>query len=262
MSRISEAFKNGKAFIGFITGGDPDISTTKKIIKAMEEAGADLIEIGIPFSDPIAEGPVIQAADIRALSWGCTIDELFKMVKEVRETVKIPLVFMTYINPIYTYGKEKFMKKCKHCGIDGIIVPDLPYEEKDELMPFCSKYEVELISMISTTSQERVFKIAKEASGFLYCVSPLGLTGFRSEINSDIGELISQVRTVSDIPCAIGFDISTPKQAKEMSKLADGVIVGSAIVKIIEQYGRKSIEPVKEYVSSMKNAIKSLEVNQ
>ncbi len=256
MSRIKKAFENGPAFIGFLTGGDPDLDTTKKLICAMEEAGADLIEIGIPFSDPIAEGPVIQAADIRALSWGCRIDDLFNMVSEIRETVKIPLVFMTYINPIYTYGKEKFMKNCQKSGIDGIIVPDMPYEEKNELQPVCREYGIDLISMIAPTSAERVLMIAKEAEGFLYCVSSLGVTGVRTEIKTDIEELIKQVRTVSDIPCAIGFGISTPTQAEKMSKCADGVIVGSAIVKLIAEHGKNSVEPVKEYVSSMKNAIK------
>lgn len=256
MSRIKKAFENGPAFIGFLTGGDPDLDTTKKLICAMEEAGADLIEIGIPFSDPIAEGPVIQAADIRALSWGCRIDDLFNMVSEIRETVKIPLVFMTYINPIYTYGKEKFMKNCQKSGIDGIIVPDMPYEEKNELQPVCKEYGIDLISMIAPTSAERVLMIAKEAEGFLYCVSSLGVTGVRTEIKTDIEELIKQMRTVSDIPCAIGFGISTPAQAEKMSKCADGVIVGSAIVKLIAEHGKNSVEPVKEYVSSMKNAIK------
>ena len=256
MSRIKKAFENGPAFIGFLTGGDPDLDTTKKLICAMEEAGADLIEIGIPFSDPIAEGPVIQAADIRALSWGCRIDDLFNMVSEIRETVKIPLVFMTYINPIYTYGKEKFMKNCQKSGIDGIIVPDMPYEEKNELQPVCREYGIDLISMIAPTSAERVLMIAKEAEGFLYCVSSLGVTGVRTEIKTDIEELIKQVRTVSDIPCAIGFGISTPTQAEKMSNCADGVIVGSAIVKLIAEHGKNSVEPVKEYVSSMKNAIK------
>lgn len=257
MNRIENAFKGGSAFIGFLTGGDPDLDTTKKLICGMEEAGADLIEIGIPFSDPIAEGPVIQAADIRALSWGCTIDDLFRMVKEVREQVKIPLVFMTYINPVYTYGKEKFMRNCKESGIDGIIVPDLPFEEKNELLPECNEYGVKLISLIAPTSKERVLTIAKEAEGFLYCVSSLGVTGVRSEIKSGIEKLISQVKTVSDIPCAIGFGISKPKQAAKMASVSDGVIVGSAIVKIIAEYGRDSLEPVKEYVSSMKAAVQS-----
>lgn len=257
MSRIENAFKNGPAFIGFITGGDPDIETTKKLICAMEEAGADLIEIGIPFSDPIAEGPVIQAADLRALSRGCKIDDLFKMVKEVRENVKVPLVFMTYLNPIYKYGKEKFMSCCQETGIDGIIVPDLPFDEKDELLPYCRQFDIKLISLIAPTSQERVIKIAQESEGFLYCVSSLGVTGVRKEIGTGIEELIKKVKTVSDIPCAIGFGISTPEQARKMAAESDGVIVGSAIVKIIAEYGKNSVEPVKNYIKSMKQAVKT-----
>ena len=255
MSRIKNAFKNKKAFIGFVTGGDPDIKTTEKLILAMEKAGADLIEIGIPFSDPIAEGIVIQAADERALLAGCTTDKLFDMVKRVREKTEIPLVFMTYINPIYTYGKDKFIKNCKESGIDGVIVPDMPYEEKDEIEPQCEKYGVELISMIAPTSDERVSMIAKEARGFLYCVSSLGVTGVRTQISTDIGRLVEKVKEVTDIPCAIGFGISTPDQAYEMSKISDGVIVGSAIVKIVAKYGKKSPKHVAKYIKEMKDRL-------
>ena len=258
MNRIENAFKNGPAFIGFITGGDPDIETTKKLIYAMEEGGADLIEIGIPFSDPIAEGPVVQAADLRALSWGCKIDDLFEMVKEVRENVKIPLIFMTYLNPIYSYGKEKFMNACHETGIDGIIVPDLPYDEKDELLPFCRKFGVNLISFISPTSHERIIKIVQEAEGFLYCVSSIGAANVCKELNTGIEELIKKIKSVSDIPCTVGFGISSPEQAEKMSQVSDGVIVESAIVKIIAEYGKNSIEPVREYVRSMKKAVISV----
>lgn len=255
MTKISDAFKNGKAFIGFITGGDPDIETTEKLLYTMSESGADLIEIGIPFSDPIAEGPVIQAASERALAAGCTTDKLFDLVAKVSPNLDTPIVFMTYINPIYTYGKEKFMSKCKKCGIQGIIVPDLPYEEKDELTPECDKYGIDLISLIAPTSHERITMIAKEAKGFVYCVSSLGVTGVRSEITTDISAMTDLVRKSTDIPCAIGFGISTPEQAKKMSADADGVIVGSAIVKIVAQYGKDSAEHVAEYVRSMKEAI-------
>lgn len=255
MTKISDAFKNGKAFIGFITGGDPDIETTEKLLYTMSESGADLIEIGIPFSDPIAEGPVIQAASERALAAGCTTDKLFDLVAKVSPNLDTPIVFMTYINPIYTYGKEKFMSKCKECGIQGIIVPDLPYEEKDELTPECNKYGIDLISLIAPTSHERITMIAKEAKGFVYCVSSLGVTGVRSEITTDISAMTDLVRKSTDIPCAIGFGISTPEQAKKMSADADGVIVGSAIVKIVAQYGKDSAEHVAEYVRSMKEAI-------
>lgn len=255
MTKISDAFKNGKAFIGFTTGGDPDIETTEKLLYTMSESGADLIEIGIPFSDPIAEGPVIQEASERALAAGCTTDKLFDLVAKVSPNLDTPIVFMTYINPIYTYGKEKFMSKCKECGIQGIIVPDLPYEEKDELTPECNKYGIDLISLIAPTSHERITMIAKEAKGFVYCVSSLGVTGVRSEITTDISAMTDLVRKATDIPCAIGFGISTPEQAKKMSADADGVIVGSAIVKIVAQYGKDSAEHVAEYVRSMKEAI-------
>ena len=255
MTRIPEAFKNGKAFIALITGGDPDLEITEKLLYTMSEAGADIIEIGIPFSDPIAEGPVIQAASQRALEAGCTTDKLFELVAKVRKDISIPLVFMTYINPIYTYGKDKFMKRCKEVGIDGVIVPDLPFEEKGELAPECEKYDVDLISLIAPTSHERISMIAKEAKGFVYCVSSLGVTGVRTEITTDVGAMTKLVRENSDIPCAIGFGISTPEQAAKMSQSADGVIVGSAIVRIVGENGRDSIEPVRDYVKSMKAAI-------
>ncbi len=187
----------------------------KNLLIAMEKAGADLIEIGIPFSDPIAEGPVIQEASQRALAAGCTTDKLFDMVKEARQRVKIPMVFMTYINPVYTYGKERFMKRCVECGIDGIIVPDLPYEEKEELSGVCESYGIDLISLIAPTSHERIRMIAKEAKGFVYCVSSLGVTGVRSEIKTDVAKMVEMVKEVNDIPAAIGFGISTPEQAKK-----------------------------------------------
>lgn len=256
MSRITKAFENKKAFIAFITGGDPDIETTEKLIPAMAEAGADLIEIGIPFSDPVAEGSVIQQADERALKNGCTVDKLFDMVSAVRRKTDIPLLFMTYLNPVYVYGKEKFLSRCRQCGIDGMIVPDMPFEEKDELSGECEDYGIDLISMIAPTSRERIDRIAKEAKGFLYCVSSLGVTGVRSKITTDMGEMIRRVREVTNIPCAIGFGISTPEQAAHMAQLSDGVIVGSAIVKLIGEYGRESLKPVTVYIRRLKKAIK------
>lgn len=255
MNRIEKAFQNKKAFIGFITGGDPDLETTKKLLIGMQQAGADLIEIGIPFSDPIAEGPVIQDADLRALAAGTTTKALFATLKEVREKMRIPLLLMTYINSIFTFGTEKFMKNCQESGIAGVIVPDLPFEEKGEIADSCKKYDVTLISMITPTSKERVIKIATEAEGFLYCVSSLGDIGMRSQIQSGIETLIADVKAVSNIPCAIGFGVSTPEQAKKMAQASDGVIVGSAIVKIIGEHGKNCVEPVKKYVAAMKNAI-------
>lgn len=255
MSNIHKAFENKKAFIPFITGGDPDLGTTKELLIAMEAAGADLIEIGIPFSDPIAEGPVIQEASQRALEAGCTTDRLFEMVREARKTVKIPMVFMTYINPIYTYGKERFMQRCVECRIDGVIVPDLPYEEKDELSHVCEQYGIDLISLIAPTSHDRIRMIAKEARGFVYCVSSLGVTGVRTEITTNVGEMVQMVKEVNDIPAAIGFGISTPQQAKKMASVSDGAIVGSAIVKIVAKYGKNCIPEVVKYVRSMKAAV-------
>ncbi|MCM1182869.1 MAG: tryptophan synthase subunit alpha [Roseburia sp.] len=255
MSRISKAFENKKAFIAFVTGGDPDIETTEALIPQMAEAGADLIEIGIPFSDPIAEGVVIQEADVRALESGTTTDKLFDMVKRLRQRTDVPMVFMTYVNPIYTYGTEKFAQKCAECGIDGIIVPDVPFEEREEVSGACAAAGIDLISMIAPTSKERIDMIARQAKGFLYCVSSLGVTGVRSKITTDIGAMVRQVKAVSDIPCAIGFGIATPQQAREMASCSDGAIVGSAIVKLIAGYGRDCIKPVCDYVREMKAAV-------
>ena len=259
-NRITDVFnalrsKGEKALIAFITGGDPDTETTEKLILAMEEAGVDIIEIGIPFSDPVAEGIVIQEADKRALDGGCTTDKLFDMVKRVRAKTDMPLLFMTYANPVYSYGTDRFMAKCRDSGIDGIIIPDVPFEEKDEFANECSKYGICLISMIAPTSGERIEKIAREASGFLYCVSSLGVTGMRRELNTNIAELIDKVRTVSSVPCAVGFGVSTPEQAQNMAAISDGVIVGSAIVRLIAEFGKDSAEPVKEFVSNMKKSM-------
>ncbi len=255
MSKITKAFENRTALIAFITGGDPDIETTEQLIPAMAMAGADLIEIGIPFSDPVAEGIVIQAADQRALKAGCTTDELFAMVSRVRLKTEVPLLFMSYLNPIYTYGKEKFLLRCAQCGIDGVIVPDLPFEEHDELLELCRLHGVDLISMIAPTSEARITRIARDARGFIYCVSSLGVTGVRSQITSDIHKMVQQVREVTAVPCAIGFGISTPEQAGSMGKLADGVIIGSAIVKLIAERGKDSVEVVSEYIKSIKKGM-------
>ncbi|ONI45987.1 tryptophan synthase subunit alpha [Candidatus Epulonipiscioides gigas] len=247
-------FKN-KAFIPFITAGDPDIETTKELIITMQKAGADLIEIGIPFSDPVAEGLTIQQSTLRALTKGITTDDIFEMLKSIKDKITIPIALMTYINPIFTYGTEKFMKHCKEVGVSAVIVPDMPFEEKNEIYDECKAQDIKLISLIAITSKERLEKIAKEAEGFLYCVSSLGVTGVRSNLTNDIGQIIKQVKSYSDVPCMIGFGISTPEQAKQMSEISDGVIVGSAIVKIIEKYGINSPKHVEEYIRVMKNAI-------
>lgn len=255
MSRIKSAFENGKAFIPFITCGDPDLETTEKIVRTAASSGADLIELGIPFSDPTAEGPVIQGANIRALSGGVTTDKIFEMVKKLRRDLSLPLVFMTYANVVFSYDADKFIKTCSDIGIDGLILPDLPFEEKEEFLPICHKYGVDLISLITPASESRIAMICKEAEGFLYIVSSLGVTGTRSEITTDLSSLMSVVRQNTGIPSAIGFGISTPEQASEMAKLSDGAIVGSAIIRLIEKYGRNAAEPVGEYIKSMKEAV-------
>lgn len=256
MSKIKNAFENGKAFIPFITFGDPDIETTLKIVRAMADSGADLIELGIPFSDPTAEGPVIQGANLRALSGGITTDQIFDAVRQLRRDVAIPMVFMTYANVVFSYGAERFISTCRDIGIDGLILPDLPYEEKEEFLPLCHQYGVDLISMIAPTSENRIAMIAREAEGFLYLVSSLGVTGVRSEIKTDLASIVEVVRQNTDVPCAIGFGISTPEQAKKMAGLSDGAIVGSAIVKIIEKHGKNAAGPVGEYVRQMTSAMR------
>lgn len=256
MSKIKSAFQHGKAFIPFITCGDPDLETTEKIVRAAVTNGADLIELGIPFSDPTAEGPVIQGANIRALAGGVTTDKIFDLVRKLRVDITVPFVFMTYANVVFSYGAEKFISTCGEIGIDGLILPDLPFEEKDEFLEVCHKYDVNLISLIAPTSENRIGMIAKEAEGFIYIVSSLGVTGERSEITTDLGSLVKVIRQNTDIPCAIGFGISNPEQAKKMADISDGAIVGSAIIRIIEKYGKDAAEPVGEFVKSMKDGLK------
>lgn len=258
MSKIQDAFKNVKAFIPFITAGDHGIATTERYIRTMVKAGADMIEIGIPFSDPTAEGPVIQAASTRALSTGVKIDDIFDMVRRLRtgnDAITIPLVFMTYVNPIYVYGCEKFFAYCEEVNIAGVIVPDMPFEEKGELQHFASKHGVEVVSLIAPTSENRIEMIAKEAEGFVYCVSSLGVTGMRSEIKTDIKSIVDTIRKYTDIPVAVGFGISTPEQAAAMAKVSDGAIVGSAIVKIVAEHGDKADDVLFDYVKAMKTAV-------
>ena len=255
MSKIGKAFENGKAFIGFITCGDPDLETTAAAVRAAVENGADLIELGIPFSDPTAEGPVIQGANLRALNGGVTTDKIFDFVIELRKDVNVPMVFMTYANVVFSYGSERFLAACKEAEIDGLILPDVPFEEKEEFLPFCHKYGVDLVSLIAPTSEKRIAMIAQEAEGFLYIVSSLGVTGVRSEIKTDLASMIHVVRENTQVPCAIGFGISTPEQAKKMADLSDGAIVGSAIIKLLERYGKDAPKYIGEYVKEMKSAL-------
>ena len=253
---IERAFSKGKAFIGFITSGDPDLETTEKIVYAMDKAGCDLIELGISFSDPTAEGPVIQEANVRALSNGVTTDKVFEMVNRIRKNTDIPMVFMTYANVVYSYGIEKFCQKMVEGNMSGMILPDVPFEEKEEFDTVCKEYGLDLISMIAPTSHQRIQTIAKEANGFIYCVSSLGVTGVRSKITTDIGAMVDLVREVTDVPVAVGFGISTPEQAKKMASQSDGAIVGSAIIKIIEKYGKDAPQYVEAYVKEMVDALK------
>jgi len=250
MSKVSDAFKKGKAFITYITAGDPNLETTEKLVFEMEQAGADIIELGIPFSDPIAEGPVIQEASLRALASGTTVKKIFDMVKRIREKSQIPLVFLTYINPVFKYGYDAFFAKCKEVGVDGIIIPDLPFEEKEEVHIFSSKHGIDLIPLVAPTSEDRIRKIAASAKGYLYVVSSLGVTGMRSEIKTDLKSIIDVARETAKAPIAVGFGINTPEQAAKISQVADGIIVGSAIVKMIAEN-----KPVSEYVKKMKSAI-------
>ncbi len=255
MSRIKNAFEHGKAFIAFLTGGDPTLDKSEEFILEMVKAGADLIEIGVPFSDPIAEGVVIQEANLRALSNGCTTDDLFELVRRVRSKTDVPIVFLLYCNSVFKYGYEKFCSKGQEVGLDGLIIPDLPYEEKNELAPIAAAHDMDIISLIAPTSEDRIKKIAGDSTGFVYVVSSMGVTGVRSEIKTDLASMLASIREATDNPAAIGFGISTPAQAKKMAGIADGAIVGSAIVKIIAQYGADATPYIVDYVKSMKAAV-------
>ena len=256
MNKIHSAFENKKAFIGFLTAGDPTFEDSYNNIMAMVRGGADLIEIGIPFSDPIAEGVVIQEANIRALSHGMTTDRAFELAEKVRKSTDIPICFMTYLNPVFKYGYDRFFERCRQIGVDGLICPDMPFEEKHEAADIARKYDISVISLIAPTSEERIKMIAEEAEGFIYIVSSMGVTGVRGEIKTDLGHIMEAVKKYAKVPAAIGFGISKPEQAKKMSELSDGVIVGSAIVKLVAQYGSEAPEHIYEYVKSMKDAIK------
>ena len=256
MNKISDAFNNGKTFIGFVTAGDPDLDTSKEILLSMSKGGCDLIEVGIPFSDPIAEGPVIQDANIRALKNNVTTDDVFALTKSVSQEVDTPMVFMTYLNVLFKYGYDKFLQKAKDSGICGVIIPDLPYEEKDELQSVAKKYGIEVVSLVAPTSEDRIKMIAADAEGFIYTVSSMGVTGVRSEIKTDLESITKAIKEVTDVPVAIGFGINTPEQAKKYSHIADGVIVGSAIVKLVAEHKTEAPKYVYEYVKSMKDAIR------
>lgn len=255
MSKIKNAFMNGKSLIGFLTAGDPTIEKSEEFILEMIRGGVDLIEIGIPFSDPVAEGIVIQNANIRALSSNTTVDKVFELVKNVRKKVDTPIVLLTYLNPVFAYGYDSFFSNCKMLSVDGIIIPDMPFEEKSEILTTATNYDVDIISLIAPTSEHRINKIAENATGFIYVVSSMGVTGVRNEIKTDLEALLKSIKLAAKIPVAVGFGINTAEQVKSISMLADGVIVGSAIVKIIEKYGVNAGEYIYEYVKSLKDAM-------
>lgn len=256
MSDIKSAFKDKKAFITYLMAGDPTIEKSAEYILAAQEGGADLIEVGIPFSDPIAEGEVIQQAAVRALSTGTTLEHIFSMMEEIKPKMRVPVVFMTYLNPVFVYGYEKFLTRCKDVGISGLIIPDMPFEEQDELKVVAKEYNIDIITLVAPTSNERIEEITKNADGFIYLVSSMGVTGTRESITTDISGITGEIKKVKDIPVAVGFGISKPEQAADFSKKADGVIVGSAIVKIIAQDSKDTANKVKKYVSEMKAAVK------
>lgn len=253
----NNVFNKGKAFIPFLTAGYPTLDATEKLILKMEEAGADLIEVGIPFSDPIAEGPVIQKSSQLALNNGVNVEKIFEMLKRIREKSNLPMVFMAYANSLFVYGLDKFFQKCQDLEIKGVILPDVPYEEKEEFEEVARKYDVEIISFIAPTSNERIKMIAQASRGFIYVVSSLGVTGVRDEITTDLASINEVIRQTTITKTAIGFGINNPIQAKEVSKHADGVIVGSAIIKLIEKSGDNYLDAVYNYVKEMKEAINS-----
>jgi tryptophan synthase alpha chain len=254
------AKENQKALITYISAGDPDLATTEELIYSMEKAGADIIELGIPYSDPLADGPVIQQAAQRALAAGATIEKIFDLVEKVRTKSQIPLIFMTYYNPILQYGLEKFVAKAQAVGVDGFIVPDLPVEESSPLQKQCDEANVVLIPLVApTTPESRLPKVMAKARGFIYCVSLTGVTGARENIGTDIAGFMQRVKEATQVPVAIGFGISNPEQAGNMAQFSEGVIVGSAIIKIIaENLDNKNgiIEKVSRFVSELKSGIR------
>lgn len=255
MNRIGNAFRNGKAFIAYIMAGDPSLDKTAEFIIEMEKAGADLVEIGLPFSDPIAEGETIQRANLRAFQNPINCDMVFEMAASLQGKISIPLAFMTYLNPVLNYGYDRFFSRCASCGIAGIIIPDMPFEEEGEIKPDAARHGIEVITLVAPTSEGRVEQIARNAEGFIYLVSSMGVTGVRSEITTDIPSMVAALKKHTDIPVAVGFGIHTPEQARELSRHADGIIVGSALVNIIEKHGENAAPFLYEYVSRMKAAL-------
>jgi tryptophan synthase alpha chain len=258
MNRIDKKFielkkADKKALITFITAGDPDINTTYNLVLEMEKSGADIIELGIPYSDPIAEGPVIQRANLRAFKNNIKIKDVMELVQNLRKVTDVPLLYLMYVNIILQYGADRFFNECAKNGVDALIIPDLPYEEQDELLEYSEKYGVYLISLVSPTSKDRAKKIAQNAKGFLYCVSSLGVTGSRKDFSTDFKEFFSYLEKIK-VPKAIGFGISNAEHIKQLKGYCDGLIVGSAIVKIIEQSQKESLyKNISDFVKSLKS---------
>lgn len=254
---MNEIFSN-KAFIPFITCGYPNIDVTEDIIYTLAENGADLIELGIPFSDPIAEGPVIQKASEEALKSGVSTDSIFDMVTRIRCKCNVPLAFMTYANVIFSYGSKDFMRQASILGVRALLLPDVPFEEKKEFEVVCKEFDINLISFVAPTSARRLNSIIQEAKGFVYCVSSYGVTGIRDEISSDVKYMVDSIKCIRDIPVVVGFGISTPQQAKTISRYADGVVVGSAIVKLCAKYGNDAPRYIGMYAKEMKQAMQDI----
>jgi tryptophan synthase alpha chain len=262
MGRIDTAFASAKkpAFIGFTVAGDPDKVTSIRIARALIAGGTDILELGVPFSDPVADGPTIQKADERALAAGTTPDTVFEIVREIRAESDVPIVFLTYYNIVYHHGIERFYREAQDAGVDGILIADMPVEESEEVCAVASRYNIDTIFLVTqTTSDDRITKIAAKARGYLYLVAVLGVTGVREKVSEGAIDLLHRVRMHTPLPLALGFGISTPAHAHTCTRAgADGVIVGSAIVEIVERHLKDpdAMErALKEYVSAMKKAL-------
>ncbi|MBW1606294.1 tryptophan synthase subunit alpha [Lactobacillus sp. Sy-1] len=256
MSKLSDAFTGRHKLVGFVTANDPDMATTVNNVVALAEGGADVVEIGVPFSDPIADGPVIQRADLRALrDFDLPMKAIFDAVAEIRTKTAVPLVFLTYLNIVLQYGYDEFCRDCKKYGVDGLIIPDLPYEEKGELTPYTTKYEIDLVPLITLNSGDRIKPIAKDASGFVYLVSSLGVTGERDHFSDQLSSIVKQIKADTTVPVAIGFGVHEPEQARQLAEFADGVIIGSAFVKIVEKYKTDAPKYLKQFANEVKSAM-------
>ncbi|TMT01714.1 tryptophan synthase subunit alpha [Apilactobacillus kunkeei] len=256
MNKLVETMQGGNKLVGYVVANDPDIDTTIKNVVALSEGGADVVEIGIPFSDPVADGPVIQRADLRALAAGeLPMDRVFEMVDEIHRQTNITLVFLTYLNVVLQYGYDEFCRQCLSHGVSGLIIPDLPYEEQDEILPFIDKYDLALVPLVTLNSENRIERLVEHAKGFIYLVSSLGVTGERDEFSDYLAEVVKRIKEYTDVPVAIGFGIHSSKQAKEMNRIADGVIIGSSFVKIVEKYQQSASKKLKEFTSEIKSSI-------